>query len=185
MARVTRLTQHMRKQLKALARDLVKTPAEDKAVKAAYKAAAPLVTAAVHVKYPPRDMAVLLKYEKATVDDCIKLQLSAGGIQVFNFAEKKGPLVAHETWQGVVYAADEQQTAAVLAWVEARDKQKAAYEAKVADYDKLINFARTLDEIEAVWPEASQVRAQNESVAPVVLPEEVVKRIKADVATRH
>lgn len=184
MAKKTRLTMSARFALKKLAGELVTSPDEDKAVKAAYKKAAPLVRSIVETKYPPKDMRVLQKYKKAQKDDCIKLQLAAGGIEVFNFAGNTGPMVAHKTYEGVIYPADTIATDAVLEWKKAVDARTAARDQKIADYKTLIYAARNLEDVTAIWPEAEKVRSQLKSTALVVLSPDVVTRIQADVATR-
>lgn len=183
MAKV-RLTQAARTRLISLSHELVQCSAEQTAVDAAYKKAAPLVRKAVEAKYPPRDMRILVKYEKAAIDDCIKLQLTAGGVNMFCFAEGKGPLAAETTYNGTVYQADEEMTSAFAEWKAATEALDAARSQKLGDYKALINSARTLEDVTEIWPEAEQIRSSLRSTALTVLTPAVIERIKADVATR-
>lgn len=174
--------------LKNLRNTVVQCVTEEAAVKDAYRKAAPLVRKVVETEYPPRDMKVLTKYEAAEQDDCIKLRMAHGAVQdvVFNFDEGTGPVVVKKTYHGKFFLADEPTTDAVAAWrtaVEQRDKTLAQ---KKADYATLINAARTLEEVETLWPEASQIREafNKNQVALLALTPTVIQRIKMDVAER-
>lgn len=179
-----RLRSDHRQMLKEFARKVAKCPAEEQALEAAYNKAAPLVRKVVEAKYPLKDMRICKKYDVAEIDDCIKLQLAAGGIEMFNFARDTGPLVARSTSHGAIYAADDACTAAVADWITARDALKAAQKAKNTDYDALIFNARTLEDVTEVWPEADSLRPKMGSYALTVLSADAVERIKADVAMR-
>lgn len=177
-----------REALKNLRNTVVQCVTEDAAVKDAYRKAAPLVRKAVEAEYPPRDMKVLSKYEAAEQDDCIRLRMAHGAVQdvMFNFNEGTGPVVVKKTYNGKFFLADETTTEAVAAWktaIEQRDKTLAQ---KKSDYGTLINAARTLEEIETLWPEASQIREafNKNQVALLALTPTVIQRIKMDVAER-
>jgi len=177
-----------REALKKLRDTVVRCLTEEAAVKDAYRKAAPLVRKTVEAEYPPKDMRVLKKYEKADVDDCIKLRMAYGAVQdvIFNFDDGTGPLAVKATYSGKFYLADEETTAAVAAWREAVEIRDKTLRQKKHDYATLINAARTLEEVEVLWPEASQIReafAKNQ-VALMALTPTVIQRIKADVAER-
>jgi hypothetical protein len=180
----TRLNDAHRMKLYELRDKIVGCPAEHAMFRQAYEQAAPLVRVAVTKKYPEKDMKVCARYEAAHGDDCIKLTLSAGGVQEFNFDKDTGPLVVKKTYSGQMYAADDLTTTAVLEWVTARDSHKAALKQKHEDYGALIRNARTLDEVVEVWPEAEQLRTMFGKPL-VALSEEVKARIRDDVRTRH
>lgn len=183
MARI-RMTQAMRDRLLKLAADLVECPLQWRAVVVAYEKAAPLVRAAVEKKYPPKDMRILKKYDAAHIDDCIKLSLTAGGVDMFNFASGTGPLVGHPTYRGTIYATDGALTDAFLVWKKATEEEKAARSAIMTDYKSLVNSARFLEEVIEIWPEAAQLRPVAQSTALTTLTPQVVDRIKADIAAR-
>lgn len=179
-----RLTIAMRDKLKEFAGDLVRCPAEKEALDAAYKKAAPLVRASVLAIYPTRDMRVLLKYYKARIDDCIKLKLTAGGVDTFNFEKGTGPVVATMTYQGTIYAADDKTTDAFAEWQKASDTFATARKKKIADYSALVNASRTFEDVTEIWPEAAKLRPKMKSTALIVLTPDIVARIKSDVASR-
>jgi len=179
----TRMNEGLRDVLKALAVKVITCPKEQAAEEKAYAKAAPLVLATVQKKYPPRDMRVLAKYDKASHDDCIKLQLGAGGVEQFDFRKEKGPIVAYKTYSSPIYAADSKTTDAVSEWCAARDALKAAQKSKQDDYAALIMSATHLDDIIEVWPEAEQFRPK-QGRALIPMSPDVLKRIRADVALR-
>ena len=130
-------------------------------------------------------MKILAKYETANVDDCIKLQLTAGGVVQFDFIKDTGPLVAKKTYLGAIYLANEECTKAVQFWLEAKEKLRETAEATRNDYRALVRSARTLEEIVEVWPQAEEVAQYARSQALTVLSQEVIARIKADADARR
>lgn len=182
---IVRLNQSHRAWLSRLAYTTVSCPEEAATVDTTYKIAAPLVRAIVEIKYPPKDMKVFAKYEAARRDQCIKLNLTAGGVVQFNFhTTEEAPLVPDTyTCSRRIYQADEATTAAVQAHAAACDARKKADATKMADYLALIRCSVKLEEIEAVWPAASSLRATLNRSVPVVLSDDVVNRIRADVAS--
>lgn len=184
MAKI-RLNEGYRDFLTTLARQVVKCPAEAKAEDAAYKAAAPVVRGIVVARYPAKDMAVLLRYQKAAPDECIHIQLTAGGVAKFKFrADESAPLAPEGSCYGRMYLADEAATKVIETYRVALDAHAKALKAKLGDYCALIRGAVHLDEVEEVWPEATQLRERNSRTLPMVLSEDVIKRIKADAAMR-
>lgn len=181
---MTRLNDAHRTKLYELRDKIVGCPVEMAALRQAYEQAAPLVRRAVAAKYPEKDMKICAKYEAARGDDCIKLTLTSGGVQEFNFDKDTGPLVVKKTYNGQMYAADELTTKAVLDWITARDLHKKTLKDKHEDYAALIRNAKTLDEIVEVWPEAEQLRIMFGKPL-VALSEEVKARIRNDVKTRN
>ncbi len=180
----TRMNDSHRQFLRDLMRETVKCPAEDKAFDAAYKVAAPLVRKIVEAKYPPKDMKVLALYKSAEHDSCIKLQLTAGGIEQFTFStDKEAPLrPSVYDCKRRIYAADEAASTAVSAWVLAKNAYDKAFNQKREDYGALINHTLNLEQIEAVWPAAAKLRERLGRSLPMVLSDDVIARIKADAA---
>lgn len=174
--------------LRKLRDTVVRAVTEENVVKEAYRKAAPLVRKVVETEYPPRDMRVLAKYEAAERDDCIKLRLAYGAAQdvMFDFDEGTGPLVVNKTYSGKMFLADEETTEAVSAWKDAKEKRDKTLRQKKDDYNTLINAARTLEEVENLWPEAAQIRElfNTNQVALLALTPTVIQRIKMDVAER-
>lgn len=168
--------------LRELMRETVKCPAEEKALDAAYKVAAPLVRKIVEIKYPAKDMRVLQTYKTAQHDTCVKLQLTAGGVDQFEFrSDKEAPLrPAVYECRSQIYAADEAATTAVAAWVLAKTACTKALAQKHTDYTALINHTAALEQIEAVWPAAAKLRERIGRALPMVLSDDMIARIKAD-----
>lgn len=74
---------------------------------------------------------------------------------------------------------------AVSAWVAAKDAFGKAVTTKRSDYYTLVERARYFDEVVEVWPEAERVRTRCNAAAIVVaLDENVIERIRHDVAAR-
>lgn len=180
-----KLNQTHREWLTNLARSTVTCPAEKEAVDAAYAAAAPLVRRLVEAKYPPKDMKLLAKYEAAHADRCVRLNLTAGGVTEFNFRRDDVAIPLRPATGSCyrhIYQADDATTTAVQAYETARDAFKKAHGAKLGDYYALIRHSTKLEEVEAIWPPASGLRATLNRSVPVVLSDDVVARIRADVA---
>jgi hypothetical protein len=179
-----RLTNHMRAQLKNLARDLVTAPAEEAALTDAYQAAAVLVRQTVEKALPPTDMKVLKKYDCARIDDCIRLNRTQGGVTVFRFDGETGPLTTYQGCRTRVFNADEELTRVVNEWEAAFAQREDVIRGKLADYAALIAAASTYQDVLEVWPEAERLRSQFGAGALSVFSADVVARIRQDVATR-
>jgi hypothetical protein len=184
---IIRMNEQHRQFLYDLAKTTVTCAAEGKADKTAYDKAAPMVRKLVEDRYPPKDMKLLLKYEQARHDNCIRLQLTAGGVVELKFRDDdKGPLVPGQRngygCSNRMYAADEAASTAINASILAADVYKKAMSKKLEDYKALIWTAATLDQIETVWPPAAALRERVGRSLPVVLSDEVIARIKADVS---
>lgn len=165
-----------------LASSAISCAAEEKADKASYDRAMPMVRRLVEDKYPVRDMKLLAKYSVAHHDDCVKLQLTAGGVVKFTFrGDKSGPLVpsSYECRQRI-YAADDKASEAVSAAELALGALQKARQKKMDDYRALISASVTLEQIEGVWPAAAALRERVGRALPVRLSDEVIARIRAD-----
>lgn len=180
----TRLNQRMRDVLGAHARKLVSCPKEKAAADESYKATADAVRKLIEARFPPKDMAVLKRYDVGRADPCIRLQLTNGTFYVWQFRPECGvPVQPGQNCK--THLADEAVTAAVQNDIKAGDDLKVALEKKLADYYSLIAAATTFEAVCEVWPEAEQVRSQCGATAIVIaVTPDVVARIRADVAGR-
>lgn len=153
---------------------------------AAYLEAAPLVLSVVESKFPPDDMKILKKYNKAVPDACIKVILPVGGVEQFDFRPGDEPLVAKQTYNGQTYLIDDDETAtAIQKWVKERDKFKEQLDSLIKDYKSLIYGSRTFEDVVSVWPEAEALRGQICGVQlPSTITPELANRIKRDMRTR-
>lgn len=176
-----RLTAYARSTLRDLALKLVNCPAERQALESAYVIASRAIRAAAEAKYPPRDMAVLKKYEKAGIDDCIRISVDPGKISRFTFKDGTGPLMP----DCKIIILSDTQLASFLDWVDAGTALGTAEKIKLGDYYSLIASARTLEQVVEVWPEAERVRSDIGGNAISVLSDDVLDRIRADVAVRQ
>jgi hypothetical protein len=181
-----RLTQGMRDTLERRAGEWIACPKELKALNAAYAKAAPLVTKAVEAKYPSKDMAILLKYEVAARDQCIRVQAPDGYVREFQYkAVEEAPYAAKTRYCGSrIYLANATTAEAVERWEDASNAYKEAHKQKCADYYALIRAANYLEEIEAIWPAASEIRARYQANLPAAVTDDVISRIRADVSAR-
>lgn len=184
-----KINQEDRQFLLTFASESIQCPAETKADKDAYAKAAPLVRKLVEERYPPKDMKLLLKYEQARHDACIRLQLTAGGVVEFRFRDPdKGPLVPGSSnsygCRNRMYAADDAATAAIVASLAAAEALIKARNTKLSDYQALISASSTLEQIEDVWPAGgAALRPRKGRSLPVILSDEVIARIKADASS--
>lgn len=178
-----RMNNEHREFLFKLAKSSIACPAEEKADAAAYARGEKVARAIILKKYPAKEMEPLRKFDVAFHVFSAKFQLTAGGIEEFKFrGDKTGPLAPDRySVHHAIYAADDSATAALQATLTAAAALKAARDKKLADYRALIWASATLDQIEGVWPEATALRERVGRALPVVLSDEVIARIKADV----
>lgn len=181
----TRLNSAGRNHLLQLVDTTVDCPAERRTLEKAYAKIAPLAVKVVLAKHPNADMLVLKRYDCAHQVKEIKLSLTVGGVVEFEFDPAQHELYRPEKYRwgaSTIYAADERLTAAYQAWEQARDAYQKAVKDKRADYKALVNSARNLEEIEAIWPAAASARSAIIRNLPATLTPDAIARIKADVA---
>lgn len=176
----TRLNSYSRDSLTMLAKSVIKCPAEETALAKAYATAAALVRATVEVALPPKDMKVLAKYERAAVDDCIRLSGPGLNFTYFRFTKGTGPL----SFGNRNFLVSEETGNAVTAWERTDEALKVATKSKLGDYEALIRNSRHFEDIVEVWPEAEKLRGDIGLNTVSVISLDVVDRIKADVASR-
>lgn len=181
-----KLNDNTRSRLRSMVRELVTAPFEADLITFAYARAVPLVQAAIKERYPQKDMKVLEKYQMARKDVCVRVNFTAGGVNEFNFHENDSLLTPgrehYYDCQNRIYNIDELTTEAVADWLKAVEDHKKTIDKKQSDYIALINCSVTLEEVEAIWPRASEVRQAINKTLPVLLSNDVIDRIKADVA---
>lgn len=184
-----RITETDRMFLRELASKTIQCKDEERAAVDAYVAALPIVRTLVMDRYPPKDMAVLEKYHATYEDRCIRIQLSSGGIVEFCIRKEDKPCVVpgnhhrDHGCQGRIYAAGPEATQLIQNALDAAEAREQARNKKLADYRALIAASTTLEQIEAVWPfGGEELRPRKGRALPVILSDEVVARIKADVA---
>lgn len=161
----------------------MRCPAEGRADKAAYAVAAKLLKADLAKQFPAKDMRVLSKYGAAENAASVRVQLTAGGVTSFEFRDKDGPLCPGNRPYSKVYAISAPTSDAISASIQAHDALRKAFDAKIDDYKSLIYSSTNLEQIEAVWPMASELRPRVGRLLPVTLSNDVIARIKADAPT--
>jgi hypothetical protein len=181
MAKI-RLTQESRTGLVRHAEKLISCNAEKAVVEKAYKLVAPAIRKIIEAKYPSKDMLVLKKYGASHIDDCIRVNLTAGGVDEFKFDKETGPLTACRYC--AAYQLDDAATDLFANWKLATEAHTEAVNKKLSDYRSLIRASRNWEDVIEIWPEASQIKPPSPSYALVALSTDAVERIKADVAER-
>ena len=177
------LRQWMREKLISFAKESVAPVAEQKALNAAYKKAEPLVRKLVEAKYKPADMAVCAKYSLTRPDACIRVQFANGGVEQFNFAtEEVAPIVVKGDCYSRMYLADERVSAAVEAWVSARDAFKKETAKRIEAYRALVLGSNTVEDVLAVWPEVAHLLPADNAL--IALGPEQMAIIEADKRER-
>lgn len=177
-----KLLQWMRDRLSTHVHQKIDPPAERKAMDAAYKKVAPLVTKLVQAKYKPADMAVLKKYEVAQVEDCIRLTLPDARVVEFSFRDGGGPVTPAGRCYNRMYLADEAIAAAFDAHTKAVEAHADETRRRLEAYATLIRSSATVEDIIAVWPEAAELLPATAVMAP--LSPEQLAIIKADTVER-
>lgn len=183
----TRLTAGGRMALRELAFRVVEVPIEKAAKDDAYLAAAAAVRHALIGRFPLADMAILKKYDVARHDQCIRFQLTAGGVKQFQFnpTDEPYPLIPIRGHSYRMHQADAGLTTTLERWFTAEEAYKKAINTKVADYCALIDAARNWEDVIEVWPEADSVMAAQGRQLTIAVTPAVIDRIRADVATRQ
>jgi len=178
-----RLLQWMREHLKEHASKVVTCSAEKKALDAAYKKAAPLVSSVVSQKFPPSEMKVLAKW-KCTYDEAeVKLSVPDGSVVEFVF-EKDDYLQRPESYEynRQIYLATATVAAAVEKWKTASDAYKTERKKRLTAYGAMIDGSSTVEDLIGVWPEAAGVLPAGSP--PIALGPEQIAIIKADIRER-
>lgn len=187
MAR-TRLNSGHREELESLAEQIIATPKETDNVNRLYALAYPGVMAAVEHRYPPKDMAVLKRYECAGPVRSIKVQSERSVATEFDIRKTdRQPIQPSQySYSSLIFIVDhdllklaEELSAALVA-------QKDARKRKLADYKGFISASRFFEDVVEIWPEAEQLRGAicRQGSAVTVISPELIARLKADVKSR-
>lgn len=183
--RTTRLTMNHRSLLYALVAQIVDCPAEIKAEQRAYDRAMPAARKIVEAVYAPKDMEVFLKYDRASKDNCIRVQLGDGDVKQFTFRADDAPYVPKgANCRDRMYLADERPGALIEAWVTAAKDLEVATEKKRAEYNAFVENAATFEQVVDIWPEAMQLSDRIRINLPAAVSPDMIERIKADSARR-
>lgn len=180
----TRLTIALRCKLISIASDGLDLSKEQAACDKTYPAAAKTAKIHIHKRWPPFDMEVLKRYECASKCDYVYVQQEGDPGTRVHFAFRKDddiPLSPGHNNSLVLSATDMKLFNAYVDSMLAMEETKKA---RMVDYKALINGVGSLEEIEVVWPEASQVRRSMLGGAVSVLNPDVIERIRQDVAAK-
>ena len=182
-----RLSNYDRERLISFARKQIKETADQAALDAAYDAAAELIATAVKAKWPQKDMAVLRRYEAASVDHCVYVSTGGSNYEQFTFRadDKRTPM--RPSGRGCLRTPILLEGAAedaFRAYLKASEEVTNAASARLFDFKALISGSRNFNEVAEVWPAANELRSSivGETTALAVLSADVVSRIKADPA---
>ncbi len=171
----------MRDKLLNHAKEVIQPAAEKRALDKAYARAADLVTQVIEKKYPPRDMAVLAKYECVSHHGTFSLQSPDGLVRQFVYAGD-GPRTPNKNTYHMIYLADGKTFAAVETWETTKDAFEAERRRRLSAFDTLVRSAAHVEDVIEVWPEAGQIIPAREVMAPIA-PEQIAI-IKADMRER-
>lgn len=185
-----RLNSADRDLLLAFAQKHITCPHEQEAYEAAYTAARVVVLAAVHAKFPVKDMKVLERYGASHHDSCVRFGGAYDTDATFYFKrdDAKIPLVPRYSGCSTrAYDWSDEARKVTATYQLAAQALKKARDAKVNDYRRLILGARSFNEIVSVWPAAETLRSKIipdtvEQRALAVLSQDVIEKIKADNA---
>lgn len=187
----TRLNSYMRSKLKNHVPSVVKCPSE-RAVRAEAKSRLTAVTdALVAARFPEREMAVLQKYDVGTIKDFVDAKVPGSRGCEHLPLSKPTTLPYNSALGSCHYAlelpADHEVWALWRAYRAACEAVDVAESEKRKDYYALIDNCRNFEDVLEVWPEAEAMREQL-NIPPThaisTLSEDVIERIKADVAQR-
>lgn len=186
-----RLTIEIRHALNSMVREKITYPAFDDAEEKAREALFEAITNSIEREFPQKDMKVLAKYdcaEKFNGWHCVMLfdsrrvdmRSSYSNDPVLPVPFKSTLLVRHRP----VIRLNADETAVYDKWATARVQQTTQQEKGWADYYALIKGSTTLEQVEKVWPAAAAVRTKINRSLPVIVLDDVIKRIAADQKKR-
>lgn len=176
-----RLLEWMRRRLYLHVEEAVDPPAERKAMDAAYRKAAPMVTRLVHKKFKPADMLVLEKYGVANAETEIKLTLPDARVVQFKLREDDAVKTA-DRYGSKMYLADHALMEAFDAHAKTVDAYEAETKRRQEAYRALIRSAAYVEDIVEVWKEAAALLPATALTAPLT-PDQMAL-IRADTAQR-
>jgi hypothetical protein len=171
----------------SLAEKLVRQTQEADALDVAYNACADVVSSVTVKKFPPKDMAILARYNMARPDSCVYISTGGSNYERFSFRADDARIPMRPTGgcnSHSPHLLSEDQEKIWDAYVVASKADKAAVAQRLGDFKTLISAARTFEELVALWPAAEELRERicGTFRALAVMSDEVLSRIKADPA---
>jgi 3-deoxy-D-manno-octulosonic-acid transferase len=194
MAYKTRLNRNMREYLSRLAMQRVKAPVEEAKYEQTYKDAEKEVLRCYKKQYPIRDMAVLTKYRLTMPTRYFQVIVMGSDTARFDKFElvgskwddqRKQPVMPANSYRDHRLNLDIEASRAWNAYETAKAAREAARKALLDEFQKVIMHAKSLEEIEAVWPLAKQARALVPQLPVVILSdafENIRKAVEAKLA---
>lgn len=196
----TRLNSETRRALMRVATSGLRPAQEFAQLELAHSIAAPLVVAHVERRYPPKDMAVLLRYDKAYRPSHVVFSIRLPGCWStvkFEFgaiaslgmqppSQPKNEYGGERMFSAEVSTSDDVGLeVALISWAEALAAYKKEFERRKQAYYDFIKAAKTFEEVVALWPAVESLRPSitGRSV-PTILRTEIEKIIAEDQAER-
>lgn len=180
----TRMNQGHRDALVSFARRYLENLYPATEVDAAYATADKAVRRLVEQAFPKKETKTLLKYDVAEPVSSIRVQLTAGGIDMFTFTSdsENYPLVPRRSnWSSVCIPGDQQATEAITTYNHLYKNRDETIKNRLKDYRDLISFSKHVEDLLAVWPEADEVaKTMVKSQALVRMNPAVIERIQSD-----
>lgn len=155
----------------------------------AYASAALVISNAVAAQFPPKEMAILKKYDAAFQDECIHYAGSGAQYGEFNF-RRGDPNAPFRPGRGcnrrTPVRLDEAQTEAVVSYQSLFDATKAKNDQRFNDFKAAIHTATKFSDLAAIWPavEEMHLRIVGTNSSLVVMNDDVLERIANDPASR-
>jgi hypothetical protein len=164
--------------------------AEQKNLEKAYGIAKNTVLRVVTSRFPAEDMKLLLKFNVAQYDKCIRYggNYDRDGEFRFHHEDKDIPLVPNSgACNTRRYDWSKEDMAILSAYQLARQALERAQHEKIKAYERLINGSTTFNDVVEIWPAAETLRSRiipqnTQQRALAVLSQETISMIKADNA---
>lgn len=183
-----RLSQNDRDVLYRFAKKQIAATQDSAELDAAYEAAADAIHAAVVEKFPPKEMAVLVKYEAARPDACVYV---TSPDNIFNYdrfsfraGDKRITARPRQNCRGMPIALEGERAAAYANFKAVSDAYDKQVTQRLGDFRSIIFGSGTFNALADIWPAAEALRGEivGSSAALSTMSEEVIARLKADPA---
>ena len=178
-----------REMLQVFAQRRVKATGDHAALDAAYDACATMVRSHVDGRYPPKDMAVLKKYDVARIDRCIYV---TGDVPHSKFEfrpdDERAPSrpTTYDCNNRRPYLLTPEQSVMFGDFLREKEAFDKTEKQRLQDFYALIACSRTFEILEAAWPAVGELREAicGRVTSLTLMSDEVRARITADPATQ-
>jgi hypothetical protein len=189
----TRLLRHHRDTLRAFAREKVQIKKEYQVALDKLKAKIDkMVISWITKNFPPKDMAVLKKYDCTVLDMCINFMVPETTLAVqWQFSDDMKDSIPHMPYRAScsyrtrIHDGGTELPKLIDEYNKLKNKAEDDRRNRISDYRSLIESCRNYEDILEIWPEAKELEQRITGYAlPSVVSDEMIARIKADQAER-